>query len=73
MHVIVYTFHCRVVESKNAEYSVGDLVVGRFGWTTHSISSGAKSGDDTTSQVMKLDPAVHSSPSTALGVLGMPG
>ena len=59
------------MESKNAEYSVGDLVVGQLGWTTHSISSGSK--PDILSYVMKLDPAVHSPPSTALGVLGMPG
>ena len=58
------------MESKNAEYAVGDLVLGPFGWTTHTISSGTS---DKTSQVVKLDPVIHSSPSTALGVLGMPG
>lgn len=56
----------RVVESKNEEYSVGDLVLGQFGWTSHTISDGK-------GKSVKLDPAVHSSPSTALGVLGMPG
>jgi prostaglandin reductase 1 len=60
----------KVVETKNTEYAVGDLVLGPCGWTTHTISSGTS---DKTSQVVKLDPAIHSSPSTALGVLGMPG
>ena len=62
----------RVLESKNADYSVGDLVLGYFGWTTHTISDGKiKPGQEI--GVVKLDPAIYTSPSTALGVLGMPG
>ena len=59
----------RVLESKNADYSVGDIVVGSFGWTTHTISD-VKANQF---KVIKLDPAIHTSTSTALGVLGMPG
>ena len=58
-----------MLESKNADYSVGDIVVGSFGWTTHSISDGKV----ILFEVIKLDPAIHTSTSTALGVLGMPG
>lgn len=62
----------RVVESKNEKYSVGDLVLANFGWRSHTITDGKdKLGDPWPS--VKLDTAVHSSPSTALGVLGMPG
>lgn len=62
----------RVVESKNEGYSVGDLVLGNFGWTSRTISDGKdKLGNPW--PLVKLDPTLHSSPSTALGVLGMPG
>ena len=67
-----HLFSHRVLESKNADYSVGDLVQGMFGWTTHSISDG-KVKPGMPYEAMKLDPAIHTSTSTALGVLGMPG
>ena len=61
-----------MIESENADYSVGDLVVGLFGWATHTISDG-KVKPGMPYEAIKLDPAIHTSPSTALGVLGMPG
>ena len=56
---------CEVVESRNLDYSSGELVVGfQGGWKSHSISN----GDGLT----KIDPAL--APLSAhLGVLGMPG
>ena len=62
----------RVLESKNADYSVGDLVEGYFGWTTHAIYEG-KVKPGMPYEAIKLDTAIHTSPSTALGVLGLPG
>lgn len=66
-------FMNRVVESKNDKYSVGDVVVSNFGWVTHAISDGIQVWGDKKAPVLKLDPAIHKSPSTALGILGMPG
>jgi prostaglandin reductase 1 len=63
----------KVVESRSDKYSPGDLVVSNFGWVTHTISDGVQRWGDKEGPVLKLDPAVHSSPSIALGVLGMPG
>ena len=57
-----------VIESKNKDYVVGDLVVGNFGWVTRSVCDGS-----TDQRLRKLDPASPASPSTALGILGMPG
>ncbi len=53
-----------VVASRLAGFAVGDVVVGRFGWTSHAVSDGVG--------VRKVDPAL-APVSTALGVLGMPG
>jgi NADPH-dependent curcumin reductase CurA len=53
-----------VVASNNPQFSVGDIVVDRTGWQTHSLSKGAG--------LRKLDPKL-APVSTALGVLGMPG
>ena len=61
-----------MIESKNKDFSVGDLVVGQYGWRTHTITDG-KDIPGTPYETHKLDPAVHTSPSTAIGVLGMPG
>lgn len=63
----------KVIESKNDKYSCGDLVVGRFGWASHAISDGNDMLGTHKAPVMKLDPKIHTSPSTALGVLGMTG
>ena len=53
-----------VIDSKNASFRKGDLVLGYTGWQTEHVSSG--------DGLRKLDP--KSAPVTyALGVLGMPG
>jgi len=53
-----------VIASSHPEYAAGDIVLGRLGWQTHVLSNGAG--------LRKLDPEA-APPSTALGVLGMPG
>lgn len=53
-----------VVASRHAGFAPGEIVVGRFGWTSHALSDGAG--------VRKVDPTLGPV-STALGVLGMPG
>jgi NADPH-dependent curcumin reductase len=52
-----------VVESRNPAFSPGDVVAGYDGWQQFGVSKGK--------ELRKLDTAVP--PSTALGVLGMPG
>ncbi len=53
-----------VMASNNPKFAVGDIVLGRTGWQTHSLSDGAG--------LRKVDPSLAPT-STALGVLGMPG
>ncbi|MEM7472871.1 MAG: NADP-dependent oxidoreductase [Pseudomonadota bacterium] len=53
-----------VIGSNHAEYAIGDIVTGQFGWTSHAVSNGEG--------VRKVDPTLAPI-STALGVLGMPG
>jgi NADPH:quinone reductase len=54
----------RVVESKNPDYEVDDVVNLQMGWQEYAVSNGEA--------LRKIDP--HIAPvSTALGVLGMPG
>jgi len=53
-----------VVESRHAQFSVGDIVAVRNGWQEYAISNGVG--------VRKIDPSI-APVSTALGVLGMPG
>ncbi len=54
----------QVEESRHADWSAGDWALSYSGWQTHAISDG--------SDLRRLDPSV-APPSTALGVLGMPG
>lgn len=54
----------RVVESRNAAFKAGDLVLGFGNWQDYALSKGA--------DLMAL-PAGMARPSWALGVLGMPG
>lgn len=54
----------RVAESRNPEFSAGDLVLAHSGWQSHAVSDG--------SGLRILDPSA-APVSTALGVLGMPG
>ena len=53
-----------VMESRHPDFSVGQIVAGAFGWTSHAVSSGEG--------VRVVDPAIAPI-STAQGVLGMPG
>lgn len=53
-----------VIASDNPSFAAGDIVEGRFGWCTHSASSGEG--------VRKIDPALAPI-QTAIGILGMPG
>ena len=59
----------KIVESKNAEYSVGDYITGTFGWRSHTVANPA----DQKASVRKVNPALSQPKSTAVGVLGMPG
>ncbi len=72
---ITNLYNYRVTQSKSSKYAVGDLVVGPFGWRTHTNvpETGYESGDLST-YMAKLDPTLYKDrESTALGVLGMPG
>src|SRR6516225_1571005 len=53
-----------IVSSRHAGFSNGDIVLGYGGWQEYAVSDGKG--------LRKLDPAT-APPSTALGVLGMPG
>lgn len=55
---------CVVEESRNTDWSPGDLALSYSGWQTHAISDGRG--------LRRLDPSVVPV-STALGVMGMPG
>lgn len=54
----------RVIDSRRDDYAVGDIVLSHSGWQRYALSDGA--------ELRKLDPKA-APPSTALGVLGMPG
>jgi hypothetical protein len=54
----------QVMESKNPQFSTGDIVDTYMGWQQYAISDGKG--------LRKLDPSI-APVSTALGVLGMPG
>ena len=54
----------QVAASRDARFQEGDWVLGGYGWQTFSARPGKA--------LVKLDPA-EAPPSTALGVLGMPG
>ena len=55
---------CRVEQSLNDNFQVGDLVVAYTGWQDYALSNG--------DELLKL-PKELALPSYALGVLGMPG
>ena len=65
--MLCWLVYCRVVESKNSSFQVGDYVVAGFGWRNMTISSGK--------QTIKLDRNMFTDQklSTAVGILGMPG
>ena len=54
----------RVLASRHPGYAQGDIVLSHSGWQRYALSDGEN--------LRKLDPAA-APPSTALGVLGMPG
>jgi NADPH-dependent curcumin reductase len=53
-----------VIESRNPEYKVGDIVTAFTGWRTHAVSDGTK---------LRMVDSTLPPITTALGVLGMPG
>lgn len=53
----------RVVEARGGTFSPGDMVTGMTGWASHAVLPAT--------EVRRLDDSLP--PSTALGVLGMPG
>ncbi len=53
-----------IIASRNANFAVGDIVLGFGGWQDYALSGGAG--------LRKLDPAA-APVTTALGILGMPG
>jgi len=53
----------KVIETKNAEYAIGDYVVGRLGWQTHAVSDG-------TDLDFKVEPAEDVPLSAYLGACG---
>ncbi len=55
---------CVIEESRNPDWSEGDYALSYSGWQSHAISDGT--------DLRRLDTSVVP-PSTALGVLGMPG
>ncbi len=62
--VIVGATVARVKASRHPDWREGDIVLSEGGWQRYALSDG--------SGLRRLDPAV-APPSTALGVLGMPG
>lgn len=56
----------KVIETKNADYKVGDHVVGRLGWQTHAISDGSNLD-------FKLEPKDGVPLSAYLGACGSTG
>ena len=67
---VLYLIHCRVTESKCGDFAVGELIVARIGWQTHTVATAALLKEK---WMLKIDPSLPFSPSTAVGVLGMPG
>lgn len=61
----------KVTKSNNAEYPVGTVVVANLGWRTHTVVTSEALKKSL--RLFKVDPSLPVSPSTALGVLGMPG
>jgi NADPH-dependent curcumin reductase CurA len=55
---------CEVLESRDAAFSPGDIVLSHSGWQTHAVAHARA--------VRRLDPSLAPI-TTALGVLGMPG
>jgi len=65
----------KVLESKHSEYKVGDMIVGDFGWRTHTVCDPDKvmSPFGHKSKPYHLPEMKGIPPSFGVGVLGMPG
>ncbi|KAL0272574.1 UNVERIFIED_CONTAM: hypothetical protein PYX00_005493 [Menopon gallinae] len=63
----------KVIESKNPDYNVGDLVYAHVGWRTHTNVKKEEEKKDPFSTIYKLPDFEGLPPSLGLGVLGMPG
>ncbi|XP_059475084.1 prostaglandin reductase 1-like [Neocloeon triangulifer] len=66
----------KVLESKHQGYKPGDLVMGYFGWQSHSVHHGDEPcslGLDSKIKPYVMPDFQGLSPSLGLGVLGMPG
>lgn len=66
----------RIIESKNSNFEVGKLLIGYFGWRSHTIVNPTKKSNPL--PMSNFEPQVlpdfkDLSPSLALGVLGMTG
>lgn len=59
--------YCRVVESKNSSFQVGDYVAAGFGWRNMTISNGKQA------RILDRQMFTDQKLSTAVGILGMPG
>ena len=70
MLIIFLNLKKRVVESKHAEYKMGDLYMAKFGWRTHTIVN--MKGKDLP-EIMRLPDLGGLPPALALGPVGMPG
>ena len=62
-----------VIESKADDWSVGDLVVGYYGWQTHSIGTADDIQWNNPGMPNQKWDGSMGDPSTALGILGMTG
>ncbi len=65
-----------MVESRHADYPVGRVVLGRFGWQTMAVANPKMMLNDDEQHPPLLQPLPHLgdlSPSLALGIVGMNG
>lgn len=72
---LLFNIYCRIIESKNKDFPVGQYIVGKFDWRTYTISGGDTSEyKGPASAPPTILPDLGGLPaSLALGVLGMPG
>ncbi len=63
----------RVTASKNKDFAIGELLVAPFGWRSHTVSDGKPKGTMFELPIQRIDPSFSLSPSTGLGIMGMPG
>jgi hypothetical protein len=61
-----------VIDSRNADYRVGEFVEGMLGWSEYAVSDGSTAKAEYAPGLTRVDPD-RAPISTALGILGMPG